>query len=118
MTDFATASRTQDQTVVLDLTGVLDRDAEVVFDDAFSAALTQTRGPVVLNFTNIGFINSTGIALVVGALAKARAAKRDVRAFGLDSHYRHIFDITRLSDFIGIYDDESTALSFPEDQHA
>ena len=68
------------------------------------------------------FLSQTGrkapASLVVGALAKGRALKRDVRAFGLDEHYRHIFEITRLTDFIGIYDDESAALSPQEDQHA
>ena len=118
MNDFEVALRTAGNTSVLDLGGTLDRDAQARFEEAFTAALASCDGSVVLNFTDIGFINSTGIALVVGALAKGRAAKRDVRAFGLDEHYRHIFEITRLTDFISIYDDESSALSPQEEQHA
>lgn len=116
--EFRVVVRTDGASVVLDLGGTLDREAQGRFEAAFGEALARADGPVVLNFSDIGFINSTGIALVVGALAKGRAAKRQVRAFGLDAHYRHIFEITRLSDFIGIYDDESAALNPQEEQHA
>ena len=46
------------------------------------------------------YINSTGIALIVGLLAKARASKRCLLAYGLSDHYVEIFNITRLSDFV------------------
>ena len=48
---------------------------------------------------------------MVGALAKARASGRPVRAFGLTDHYREIFTITRLSDFMGIFEDETAAVA-------
>ncbi len=77
---------------------------------AFGEAL-DAGAAIALNFGEVTYINSTGIALVVGALARARAAGRPVRAFGLTEHYREIFTITRLSDFMGIYDDESAAVA-------
>ena len=56
----------------------------------------------MLDFSQVDYINSTGIALVVGLLAKARAAHIPLTAVGLSDHYREIFTITRLSDFIEI----------------
>jgi hypothetical protein len=44
-------------------------------------------------------------------LARARKEHRAVSAFGLSEHYREIFAITRLSDFMGIYPDEHSALT-------
>ena len=49
--------------------------------------------------------------MIVGVLAKARAAGRDVRAFGLTDHYRQIFQITKIADFMAIYDDERAAVA-------
>ena len=69
---------------------------------------------VVLNFAGAGYINSTGIALIVGLLAKARAARIDVRAYGLTPHYREIFEITRLADFMPIATDEDSAVEGAE----
>ena len=66
---------------------------------------------MVLDFEGAGYINSTGIALIVGLLAKARARGLPVRAFGLTPHYREIFEITRLADFLAITADEDSAVA-------
>ena len=59
----------------------------------------------------VDYINSTGIALIVSVLARARAERRKVVASGLSPHYREIFDITRLSDFIELFPDLDRAVS-------
>jgi hypothetical protein len=41
----------------------------------------------------------------------ARAEDRVVAAFGLTDHYREVFNITRLADFMTIYDDETAAVA-------
>ena len=69
---------------------------------------------MVLNFADAGYINSTGIALIVGLLARARADGIEVRACGLSDHYREIFEITRLADFMRIKTDETSALAGAE----
>ena len=69
----------------------------------------------MLDFSDVAYINSTGIALIVGLLAQARAGGREVDAIGLTDHYREIFHITRLSDFMTIRDqDQSAAVAAPE----
>jgi anti-anti-sigma factor len=65
---------------------------------------------LILDFEQVDYINSTGIALIVALLARARAADLSVVAYGLTDHYRQIFQITRLSDFMGIYPDRNSAL--------
>jgi anti-anti-sigma factor len=109
MTDFTATLRTAPGVTVIDLAGLLDRSAETGLTTAFETALRSPDGPITLNFGAVEYINSTGIALVVSLLARAVAAGRVVRAFGLTPHYREIFTITRLSDFMGIYDDEAAA---------
>lgn len=64
----------------------------------------------VLDFEDVDYINSTGIALIVGLLARARAANLVVVAHGLSDHYREIFQITRLADFMTIVPDRTSAL--------
>jgi anti-sigma B factor antagonist len=62
---------------------------------------------LTLDFRGVGYINSTGIALVVRLLAEARRDGRTVRAIGLTPHYREIFRITRLSDFMDIVEGDA-----------
>jgi anti-sigma B factor antagonist len=98
-------------TVVLTLSGELNSSASEVLAPAYAeAAGTGEPRTVVLDFTDVDYINSTGIALVVGVLAQARADGRTLVAVGLSEHYREIFRITRLSDYMQMHDDVDTAL--------
>lgn len=103
-TEFAAEHRREDGVAVLDLAGDVSATAEQGLRDAYEQVSGE---PVlVLDFSAVDYINSTGIALIVGLLAQAWATGQEVRARGLAEHYREIFRITRLSDFMTILDDE------------
>lgn len=98
--------------VVLEMRGEIDASAAKPLQTAYAATLGAPIAPrVVLDFTAVDYINSTGIAIIVGILAQARAERRVVAASGLSDHYRQIFEITRLSDFIQMYADVDDAIS-------
>jgi anti-anti-sigma factor len=96
---------------VIDLRGEIDSFAEETLNAAYGQAEAQNPKAVLLNFNDVEYINSTGIALIVGLLARARKAGRRLLTSGLSSHYVEIFQITRLADFMNIYPDEATALA-------
>ena len=96
--------------VVLDLSGDLRADAREDLEAAYADASAREPQAVVLNLTDVEYMDSTGIALLVGLLARARRDGREISAYGLTDHYREIFAITRLSEFIHVYDDEPSAL--------
>ena len=104
------AVRRRDGVAVIDLVGDVNRGAEDALEAAWLRATAEPADAVVLNFESAGYINSTGIALIVGLLARARAAGIEIRAFGLTPHYREIFEITRLADFLAISPDEDAAV--------
>lgn len=96
---------------VIDLLGDINRAAEPVLADAYSEATAAGSQSVLLNFAGTEFINSTGIAVIVGILARARQEQVTVSACGLTEHYEHIFEITRLADFMPMFPDEQAAFS-------
>jgi len=102
--------RAIDGAAVIALRGEVDGSAAATlgaaYDEAVKAAQPST---VLLDFAAVDYINSTGIALIVSVLARARAEERNVIASGLSDHYRQIFAITRLSDFIQLFDDVDAA---------
>ncbi len=101
-TAFWAETRTEGETAVIDLHGEINSLADAALDEAYTAAEQGAPAKIVLNFAGVDYINSTGIALIVGLLARARAAHRPIAATGLSEHYREIFTITRLSDFMEI----------------
>jgi anti-anti-sigma factor len=97
--------------VVLDLRGEINGFAQEALDAAYAEAESNDPETILLNFEGVDYINSTGIALIVGLLAKARISKRRLVAYGLSDHYVEIFEITRLSDFMSVFPDEESAIS-------
>ncbi len=108
--------RQREGLALIDLSGDLNASADQVLNEAYAQATHGGATAVVLNFADIGYINSTGIALVVGLLGQARAQRVKVSACGLSDHYREIFEITRLADFMTIVDMEDGALSGAEER--
>jgi anti-sigma B factor antagonist len=105
---FEATPRTQKDAVIIDLRGEVNRDSH----DALTGAYSDGSGSkVILNFENVDYINSTGIAVIVGLLGQARRDGRDVMAFGLTDHYVEIFEITQLSAHIKLFPDENSALA-------
>jgi anti-sigma B factor antagonist len=87
----------------IELRGDIDGSARTALTDAYGE--TGAAEEILLDFDAVDYINSTGIALIVGILARARADSRSVSASGLSPHYREIFEITRLCDFMTIIAD-------------
>ncbi len=110
MTTDTSAVRYTDGTAVVDLPPQIDSTAERALNEAYAAAAQHGSKTVLLNFAGVDFLSSTGIALIVGILARARKDGRAMSAAGLSDHYREIFEITRLVDFMTIYADEKAAL--------
>ncbi len=108
--ELPTAVRRRDGVAVIDLVGDVNAGAEAALEEAWARAADMQPHAVVLNFVDAGYINSTGIALIVGMLAKARTRAIPIRAYGLTPHYREIFEITRLADFLAINPDEDSAV--------
>ena len=108
---FEAEVRREPGVAVLDLRGEINGFAQETLDAAYAEAEKDNSGAILLNFQEVDYINSTGIALIVGLLARARAAKRDLSAYGLSEHYVEIFNITRLSDFLSVLPDEESALA-------
>lgn len=98
-----------DRVSVISIEGDIDGNAAEQLRDVVSEAIGSDLDRLVLDLAGLGFMNSSGIAAVVGILRQARAAGVELAATGLSDHYRHIFQITRLDQEIAVYPDVSDA---------
>ena len=108
---FEVSVRYQDDKAIFDLSGEINAFADQALNAAYVEAETKDPETFVLNFDAVEYINSTGIALIVELLAQVRKAKKELVVFGLSDHYIEIFEITRLADFMTIYESEARAMS-------
>lgn len=99
-----------DRISVVDIHGEVTAAAENALMDAYTQAGSRVRS-VVLNFSDLEYMNSSGIGLLVTLLVRVNRQKQRLLAYGLSDHYRQIFDLTRLDEAIAIYNDEVEALA-------
>ncbi len=57
------------QVAVVDMRGEINALAEHELNDAYARAIESDPARILLNFSGVDYINSTGIALIVGLLA-------------------------------------------------
>jgi anti-sigma B factor antagonist len=96
---------------VVDIRGDVTAASEAALSEAYQAANTPSTRAIVLNFSGLEYMNSGGIGMLVTLLVRANRQRQRLLAFGLNQHYRQIFELTRLDEAIGIHDSEAAALA-------
>lgn len=105
------ARRVDDNASVIDIHGEITAKSEQQLMDAYAQACGERTRAVVINFTSLEYMNSGGIGLIVTLLVRANRQKQRLSAYGLNEHYRQIFELTRLDEAIAIYDTEIAAIA-------
>ena len=106
-----TTRKINPKTSILDIRGEVTGSAESILMDAYTQAAAAGAQAVILNFGGLEYMNSSGIGLLVTLLIRTQRQKQRLLAFGLNEHYRQIFDLTQLDKAIGIYASEAAALA-------
>ena len=103
--------RHQGSVSIIDLQGEINVSLEEPLKSAYAEAVGPNPSAILLNLSDVEYITSTGMAILVGLLAQAHQANRRLATCGLSEHYREVFQITRMTDFLEIFFDETTALN-------
>ena len=67
--------------------------------------------PVLLDFTKVDYINSSGIALVIQMLIEAANSGQKVFAFGLSPHFTQVFTMVGITKYAGLFAGQAEALA-------
>jgi anti-anti-sigma factor len=66
---------------------------------------------ILLDFTKVDYINSSGIALVIQLLIEAANASQKVCAFGLSAHFVKVFTMVGITKYAGLYPTQAEAMA-------
>ena len=95
---------------VIDIAGEVTRESDAALKEAYEQA-AEGAGAIVLGFSSLEYMNSSGIGLLVTLLVRAQRNRQRILAYGLSEHYRQIFELTRLDEVIAIHDSEDAAVA-------
>ncbi len=96
---------------IINLSGRIDASAQEQLAAAYTAIVGASSSGLILDFQHVQYMNSSGIALIIGIIARANQARRRVAVVSLTEHYQRIFEVTRLADFVSIAPDRASALA-------
>lgn len=67
---------------------------------------------LLLDFTSVEYINSSGIAIIIQMLLEAnKSGQRSVGIFGLSPHFNKVFTMVGINKYAAMHPDESAALA-------
>jgi len=110
----ATVRRVSPFANVIDIHGDITHFSENALTEAYTQAVQDKVRSLIINFSNMAYMNSSGIGMLVKLLIRARREGKNIVGYGLSEHYCNIFEITRLDQVIPIYSTEEIALASAE----
>jgi len=66
---------------------------------------------ILLDFTKVEYINSSGIALVIQLMMEAANSGQKVHAFGLSAHFQKVFTMVGITKYASLFPDQAAALA-------
>ncbi len=78
---------------------------------AYQALSKETVKLVLLDFTKVDYINSSGIALVIQMMIEASNAGQKVFAFGLSPHFTKVFTMVGITKYAGLFPGQAEAMA-------
>jgi anti-sigma B factor antagonist len=93
-------SRQSGNAVVVSCRGVIVFGPEAVqLRDEIKRALEKSKR-LVLDLTEVHYVDSGGLGAIVGALTSVRNAGGDLKLAGMNERVQHVFHITKLTNII------------------
>jgi len=77
----------------------------------YQAQPKDTAKIILLDFTKVDYINSSGIALVIQLLIEASNAGQKVYAYGLSAHFTKVFTMVGITKYAGLFPNQAEALA-------
>ncbi|HTP12779.1 MAG TPA: STAS domain-containing protein [Bacteroidota bacterium] len=104
-------STTSNQRVgIIGLAGDVTADAEQEIVDAFRKLEQDGLRKFLLKFDQATYINSSGLAIIISLVSESKKKKQTIAASGLSNHFKKVFDVIGLTDFMDLYPTEEEAI--------
>lgn len=93
---------TEDGQCVIRLHGDVTTESEEALHSAYEEAVADRPRTIVFDFTNVGYINSGGIAVLISLVMEALESGYQIAAAGLSDHYTKVFEMVGLSQYMKV----------------
>ena len=95
---------------ILGLSGRFDIQTSPQVNEWMQDATSKPPAKVVVDLSDVSFLDSTALSILVQGLKRSRELNGDVRLCGLHQPVRMIFELTRLDKAFEIYNSQEDAI--------
>lgn len=103
--------RSESNATVIDLVGDVTTFAEEAINQAYQSASSEGAVNIIFNFRENDYINSAGIAILIGVVTEARKRDQKLLMTGLSAHFQKIFRMVGLTQYADLYPSVEDALT-------
>jgi anti-anti-sigma factor len=103
------STRTSNDVHIVAIAGSLDSGTSPEAQKSLDAVLASAK-KLVLDFSELDYISSAGLRVLLGVAKKLRASGGKLGMFGLNQSVREVFDISGFSSILPIHQSEAEAL--------
>lgn len=103
------STRTTNDIHIVAVTGSLDSGTSPEAQKSLDAVVAGAK-KVLLDFSQLDYISSAGLRVLLGAAKQLRASGGKLGMFGLNQSVREVFEISGFASILSIYPSEAEAL--------
>ena len=102
-----------DPIIVLRFVGDITSTSQVAVLGTYQG-LPESAKKILIDFSKVEYLNSSGIALVIQMLIAASKKGQNIQTFGLTPHFQKVFTMVGMTRYTKLHPDEQTACAaFP-----
>jgi len=109
--DIQVSVRDEDNATIIDLVGDVTTFAEEAITQAYQSASSDGAENIIFNFRENDYINSAGIAILIGVVTEARKRDQKLLMTGLSAHFQKIFRMVGLTQYADLHPTVPDALA-------
>jgi anti-sigma B factor antagonist len=103
-------TRTHGDAWIVAIAGKLDSVTSPRAQQAFEAIVSGGGRKLAVDFSELDYISSAGLRVLLGTAKKVGATGGALRAFGLNETVREVFDISGFSTILAVFPSEADAM--------
>jgi len=105
------SSREHNGVTVLDLSGrIVLGEGSLILRQAVADLLSRGRKNILLNLTDVNYIDSSGLGAIVSGYTSAKGQQGHLKLLNLTTKVHDLLQVTKLLTVFEVYEDENTAV--------
>lgn len=109
--DIKTDVRKREAVAIIDMKGEVTSFADEVLNLLINGIMAEGFRKIVFNFTDVSYINSSGIAVLIGIVTSLANKGMLFEVYGVTPHFKKIFRMIGLTQYVTVSNTEEDALA-------